>query len=305
LWQFQGYVVSDCTAIDYIANQHQYVSSNLEASDVAIQAGTDLNCGPRYQADLVEAVNTGLVTEREIDTAVIRLFAARFKLGEFDPPESVPYTAIPSSALESPEHRALALRTAHESMVLLKNNGILPFDINLLESLAVIGPNAVRAIFGGYSGTQANEVTVTPLEGIQAKVADFGIRVDYAEGTGISAEISDTGIQEAADQAEEITISFNVENTGAVAVDEVTQVYIRDAEAGVPVPQRQLKRFKRVSVDPGETESISVVLNADELSYFDVASGRFLVEPGAFEILVGASSEDIRLTGTLTVSEQR
>jgi beta-glucosidase len=121
-WGFAGYVVSDCGAITDIWRGHGYRPTAPEAASVALRSGCDLECGDDYRS-LGEAVRAGLVKETDLDVALARLFTARFKLGMFDPPESVPYARIPITANDTPEHRALALRVAQESIVLLKNAG--------------------------------------------------------------------------------------------------------------------------------------------------------------------------------------
>ena len=186
-WGFDGYVVSDCGAIDDIYKRHHFVKTAEEASALAVKRGTDLECGDSYKA-LVNAVKQGLISEAEIDTAVKRLFAARFRLGMFDPPEIVPYAKIPFSANDSPEHRQLALEAARKSIVLLKNrNNTLPLRKDL-KSIAVIGPNAdeVQVLLGNYNGQPSRATTV--LEGIRQHVSS-GTKVSYALGTTLT-EIS-------------------------------------------------------------------------------------------------------------------
>src|SRR5438094_6238897 len=137
-WKFGGYVVSDCGAIDDISKRHHFVNTEAEASALAVKAGTDLTCGREYRS-LVQAVKDGLISEAEVDTAVKRLMTARFRLGMFDPPELVPYARIPFSENDSEAHRALALKAARESMVLLKNeNHTLPLKKDI-KTIAVIG----------------------------------------------------------------------------------------------------------------------------------------------------------------------
>jgi beta-glucosidase len=180
-WGFTGYVVSDCGAIDDIFRRHNFVKTPEEASAVAVKRGTDLECGDTYRA-LVNAVKQGLISEGEIDTAVKRLFEARFRLGLFDPPELVKYARIPFSENDSPAHRRLALEAARESIVLLKNErNTLPLKKDL-KSIAVIGPNAddVQVLLGNYNG-QPSRAT-TPLEGIRQKVSTQ-TKVLYAHGT--------------------------------------------------------------------------------------------------------------------------
>ncbi len=174
-WGFGGpsgndaYVVSDCWAIVDIYAHHKLVETPAEAAALAVRNGCDLNCGSTFP-HLREAVEQGLITEAEIDRAVTRLFTARFRLGMFDPPEQVPYAQIPYSVVNSPEHRALALQAACESIVLLKNDGLLPLNKEL-ASIAVIGPTIddLSALEGNYNGTPVE--AITPLEGIRRHVS--------------------------------------------------------------------------------------------------------------------------------------
>ena len=186
-WGFDGYVVSDCWAIRDIYMHHRVVETAEEAAAMAVNAGCDLNCGEAYGA-LVSAVKKGLIAEQAIDQAVKRLFTQRFRLGMFDPPERIPYAQIPYEVNDSPEHRALALRAARESIVLLKNeDGCLPLHKDL-ESIAVIGPNAdeVQVLLGNYNGTPSR--AVTPLEGVRKRVSPF-TKLYYAQGCQIAEEV--------------------------------------------------------------------------------------------------------------------
>ncbi len=183
-WGFEGYVVSDCGAIGDIHAHHKYVRSAAEAAAVAVKRGCDLNCGHTFVA-LREAVERGLIDQATIDRAVKRLFTARFRLGMFDPPEMVPYAQMPISVNDSPEHRALALQAARESLVLLKNaDGLLPLDKTALKRIAVIGPNAddPRVLEGNYQGTPS--WAVTPLGGIRSRV-EPEVEVLYAKGCNV------------------------------------------------------------------------------------------------------------------------
>jgi beta-glucosidase len=197
-WGFEGYVVSDCGAIDDIYQHHQLVKTAEEAAALAVNAGCDLNCGCTYEA-LKEAVAQGLIQEAAIDQAVKRLFTARIRLGMFDPPERVPYAQIPFEVNDSPAHRQLALEAARASLVLLKNeNAFLPLRKDL-ESMAVIGPNAdnVDVLLGNYNGTPSHAVTI--LEGIRA-LASPATKVAYTRGCTILDGAQD-GFAEAVDLA--------------------------------------------------------------------------------------------------------
>ena len=455
-WGFSGYVVSDCWAIQDIVDGHGYVETNVAASEAALAAGTDLNCGNRYQEDLEEAVTTGVIDEAALDNALVRLFRARFRLGEFDAAEDVPYRAIPDGELNSAAHAVLARRAADESMVLLKNDGLLPLDPSTISSMAVIGPNAARIIFGVYSGTASAPTTV--LDGISRIAYEWDIEVSYAQGTDVSTALAEDDIERAANLAAsvdavvlalgndltisaealdrsdialpavqeslleavraanpntvlvlvtggplsitwadenvsailnagyggqsagdaaadvifgetnpagrlpqtyyrsledlppfddyniieggrtymyfegdalypfghglsytqfeyadltatdevaangEIEIAVDVTNVGDRAGDEVVQIYAHDSASSVPTPIQKLVRFARISLDAGETRTVSFTLPASELSTFDETAGQFLVESGVFEIAAGASSSDLRLQAEVTVT---
>ncbi|NMB80683.1 MAG: glucan 1,4-alpha-glucosidase, partial [Ignavibacteria bacterium] len=168
-WGFNGYVVSDCWAIQDIWQCHKQAEDAKEAAAISVKAGTDLNCGVSFKY-LFEAYKNNLVGEEEINVAFKRLFNARFKLGMFDPIEMVPFNKINLDVVDSKKHKELALQTARESIVLLKNeNNLLPLNKNI-RSIAVIGPNAndVEVLLGNYNGFPS--IAVTPLEGIQKKL---------------------------------------------------------------------------------------------------------------------------------------
>ncbi|MFC4765091.1 glycoside hydrolase family 3 protein [Dyella koreensis] len=191
-WQFAGYVVSDCDAVDDMTQFHHYKPDNAASSAAALAAGTDLNCGKAY-ADLSEAVHNGQIRAELIDTAARRLFAARYRLGLFDP-ASDPYEHLGTHDIASSAHRELALRAARETMVLLKNeHQTLPFKPGV--RLAVIGPNAdtVNTLEANYHGTAIDPVT--PLAGLTAR---FGA-VRYAQGStlapGVAVPVPSTALR--------------------------------------------------------------------------------------------------------------
>ena len=176
-WGYKGIVVSDCWAInDFFTQGHHNTEPDAKhATAKAVLTGTDLECGSSY-AQLVQAVNDGLIKESDIDVSITRLMTARFELGEMDDPSQVEWSKIPYSVVDSKEHRALALKMAQESMVLLKNNGILP--LNTINKVVVMGPNANDSVmqWGNYNGTPSR--TVTLLEAVKAT----GAKVEYMRG---------------------------------------------------------------------------------------------------------------------------
>lgn len=177
-WNFKGHVVSDCWAIADFHLHHRVTSTATESAALAMKNGCDLNCGNVY-LQLLLAYKEGLVTEEDITTAAERLMATRIRLGMFD--EECEYNKIPYELNDCKEHNELSLKAARNSMVLLKNNGILPLNKDNLKSIAVIGPNADSQIMlkGNYSGTASRYITV--LEGIHEAVGE-DVRVYYSEG---------------------------------------------------------------------------------------------------------------------------
>ena len=186
-WGFKGYVVSDCGAISDMVHSHHFFKTGAEAVASSILAGCDLNCGVFYRRYIKQALDEGLLDVKNIDTALTRVLSARFRLGEFDPPSEVPYSSITKDSLDSKYNRALALEVAKKSIVLLKNDGILPLNKNKIKSIAVIGPNAAEAQLGIYAGFPS--VQVGPLEGIKEKAAALGIKVEYNMGCTISGGV--------------------------------------------------------------------------------------------------------------------
>ncbi len=178
-WGFRGYVVSDCWAIRDFHEHHGITSTPEESAAMAVKNGCDLNCGDMYPS-LLGAAKQGLISEPEIDVSVKRLFTARMKLGMFDPEESVPYASIPVEVVRSQAHVDLALRMARESIVLVKNSGLLPLRKDL-NSVMVVGPNAdsVVALYANYNGFSPQ--AVTPFDGILAKLS-VGSQIDYSKG---------------------------------------------------------------------------------------------------------------------------
>ena len=467
-WGFKGYVVSDCGAINDIHANHKIVKTAAESAALGVINGCDLNCGGIYQNHLLESVTSGLISEKEIDVAVNRLFLARMKLGMFDNSDIVSYAQIPFDINNSQKHDELSLKTALNSITLLKNNGLLPINTNKINKIAVIGPNAdnINALLGNYHGTPSNPVTlikglndfvgnraeITYSKGVDlvkngadglnllnnsvlndVKKADLaifvggldatwegeempgGINVDgfyngdrtkielpeiqqkaikdmiqtgtpvvlvlmagssialnglekeleailmawypgqrggnavssvlfgdynpggklpvtfysstselpdfkdynmqagkgftyryykgealYPFGHGLSyttfkyskLKSNKTNINE----KENFKISFNIKNNGDYDGDEVVQVYIKDLKSKLKMPIKQLRGFKRISLNKGDEKIIEFEFNpVNDLRYYDPVKQKYMVDKGSFEIQVGSSSQDIRL----------
>jgi len=204
-WKFKGYVVSDCWAISDIYEFHKIVPTKEAASALSVQAGTDLECGNSFPA-LNAAVKQGLITEKEIDVAIKRLFVARMKLGQFDPPEQVKYSKYDLTKLDSKENKKTALEAARKSIVLLKNkNNTLPLKKDI-KNIAVIGPNAddIEILYGNYNGYASDPVT--PLKGLKKKLPNANIvyerGCDLADGIPAFEAVPASSVYKSADKKE-------------------------------------------------------------------------------------------------------
>lgn len=455
LWKFDGFVVSDLGGIERSLVKGSAITDKIEvAAAKAIAAGCDLD-DRYYEESLPLAVRTGLVTEAVVDEALRRVLRVAFRLGAFDPPEMVPFHKIGPETIDSAAHRQLALKTALESVVLLKNqNHLLPLDKSKLKSLAVIGPQGDVFETGNYYGAKPR--IVSPVEGIRAKLG-AGVKVEYVQGCDILEPAKPGEIEKAVELAgrsdaailflgtnlkveaesrdrksldlpgaqqqlleavfkanprtvavimsggpvsvkwaaanvpailaawypgEEagtalanvlfgehnpsgrlpytvydsvdqippsdeyditkgytymyfsgkpqfafghglsyttfrysglrvspsqvrrdgsVSVSVQVENTGTRAGAEVVQLYVHDQEASVKRPSKELRGFQRVELSPKEKRAVTFTLPAADLAFYDEKTKQFVVEAGSFDILVGASSEDIRLRAKLVV----
>jgi beta-glucosidase len=477
-WGFQGYIVSDCGAVSDVVNQHKYEIDPEKAVALTTKSGTDLECETceteqfLYDKNLLNAYKKGYIRDEDLSKNVTRLFRARIKLGEFDPPENVPFTKIPQSKLESEDHQKLALQAARQSMVLLKNDkNLLPLNANAVKKIAVIGPNADIVELGGYSGMPS--VKISPLDGLKQKLAGKA-EVVFSKGCSIAgreevgwdeekdrpiwkmldekqsikdaatlAAGSDVAIlvvgtnlsvaNEAADRVNlelpgnqldlikavykankktvvvlvngmaltinwvdknipaileawyagqaqgmaiadvlfgdynpggrlpvtfhktveelpplgdyditkgrtymfnenkvlypfghglsystfkysnlsldknmidsnemnEVVVSVDVQNTSELKGDEVIQLYIRDLESSVVQPIKRLREFKRITLDKGDITTVVFKLQNDDFSYWDEEKKDWTIENGEFEIQIGASSTDIKLTESI------
>ena len=179
-WGFEGFVVSDCGAIDnfYRPGQHETHPDAATATAAAIKAGTDVECGTSYRA-ITEAVERGILTEEEVNISLRRVLSARIKLGTLDPVEMDPWKNLDKDDMSSPEHNALAEKAAREAMVLLKNNGVLPLSKDV-KKIAVVGPNAdnVSMHLGNYNGTPTQEHTLSIVDAIRELVPEAEVVYD-------------------------------------------------------------------------------------------------------------------------------
>jgi beta-glucosidase len=237
-WGFQGYVVSDCDAVGNLTEYHHYTADAAHGAAAALNAGTDLDCGSSYSA-LNDAFAQGLVTEQTIDRSLHRLLLARLRLGMLDDAACSPYNKIGPAENDTPAHRALALRAAQESVVLLKNDGALPLDP--AKRVAVIGPTAdmIKVLEANYHGTASDPVT--PLDGLMAGFRD----VVYAQGSvlaaGTSVPVPRTALRVSAapDARPGLTAEYftNTAFSGAPAVSATVATVDLDLNHAGPAPQ--------------------------------------------------------------------
>jgi beta-glucosidase len=249
-WGFQGYVVSDCGAMTDIFEGHRYTKTIEEAAAAGFKTGMDLVCGwpashVKYERDaILHAMQQGVLPQADADRALRRLFTARFRLGQFDPPEKCPYSRITPEENDSEAHRKLALQAARESIVLLKNeSNFLPLK-KKYRSIAVIGPDADNedALEGNYNGTPSHPVRI--VDGIRKRFPQS--KVVYVEGTGLIGPAAKGGAEEAIAAARKADLVIMVLGLSPKIEGEEMKVQAEGFFGGdrtkldLPAPQEQL-----------------------------------------------------------------
>jgi beta-glucosidase len=187
----RGYITGDCAAIEDIYTGHYYVKTAAEATALGLKAGVDTDCGSVYQTSAIDALNKGLITEADIDKALLHMFTIRMRIGEFDPPAKVPFSLTQASVIGSPANRALAKEIATKTPVLLKNNistktnkKALPLNPAEIKKIALIGPHADRVELGPYSGRPSQENMISPLAGIKNYISEKGLSTEVVFSSG-------------------------------------------------------------------------------------------------------------------------
>jgi beta-glucosidase len=186
-----GYVTGDCGAISDMLSGHKYVKSSAEATAMGLISGVDNDCGSVYQTSALEALKKGLITEADIDKALVNIYAIRMRLGEFDPQNIVPYAGIKPSIINDPSHNDLAVEIATKTPVLLKNELVsktgkkaLPLNANAIKRIAVLGPQADKVELGDYSGEAEPKYKITPLAGIKNYIAQNNLKTEIVSKSG-------------------------------------------------------------------------------------------------------------------------
>lgn len=191
----EGYVTGDCGAISDMVRGHNYAKNPAEATAMGLTVGVDTDCGDVYQVSALEALKQGLITEADIDRALINIFTIRMKLGEFDPPKIVPYAGIKPGIINDPSHNDLALEIATKTPVLLKNGTVaktgkkaLPLNAATIKKIAVLGPLADKVELGDYSGPIEEKFKISPLTGIQNYIKQNAFNIEVLHSAGGNTE---------------------------------------------------------------------------------------------------------------------
>jgi len=190
-----GYVTGDCGAIDDIIRGHFYAKSEEEATMLGITAGVDNDCGGVYQNATLKALEKGILSQGAIDKALINILAIRMRLGEFDPPQKVPYAGIKPNRINDPSHNDLAIEIATKTPVLLKNDNSvktgekgLPINLNNIKKIAILGTQADKVELGDYSGPVEPELSISPLKGITNYIRDNNLNVEIVSRSSGNTE---------------------------------------------------------------------------------------------------------------------
>jgi beta-glucosidase len=289
-WKFNGYVVSDCDAVVDIFNGHHFTKNMAEAAAVSLKKGMDNECADFFtkatsNSDYVkylDAVKQGFLTEMDIDVALKRLLTARFRLGMFDPPSMVPYAMTPDSEIDSDAHRELALKTARESIVLLKNDGTLPLGPQV-KKIAVVGPLAESetVLLGNYNGTPSRSTTA--LEGIRKQFP--GAEITFVPGMNFlrtETPIATSALSTSDGQPGlkgEYFAEKNFEGTPLVRVDAAANLQVLNPEPAALTPPPGMRNFSVrwtgfVTPEESGTYQIGVVGSMNRL-WFD---GKLIVD---------------------------
>jgi len=272
-WGFDGLITSDCGAIrDFLPRWHNTAKDGAQASAQAVLAGTDVECGSEYK-HLPEAVRRGDIKEAELDKSLRRLLIARFELGDMDPDELNPWTKIPESVVACDAHKQLALNMARKSIVLLKNNGILPLTSAVAQpqqEIAVMGANAIDSVmqWGNYSGFATQ--TITALEGIR----QISPQARYISGCGLTRnEVFESRFADLktplGSQGMQATYYNNTEMSGSPAATITLTSPIMQSNGGNTVfaPGVNLENFSArldATFIPTKDETVIFNINADD-----------------------------------------
>lgn len=282
-----GYITGDCGAIDDMVRGHRYAKDHATATALGLKAGVDTDCGSVYQSNALKAVQQGILTEGEIDKALVNMFAIRMRLGEFDSREIVPYAGIKPGIINDPSHNNLALEVATKTPVLLKNSTIaktggkaLPVDLNQIRKIAVLGPQADKVELGDYSGQVEPHLSISPLKGIQNYIKDHNLNTEI-----VSAVSGNTNRN-----TDFITVnSFSIIRNGEVLKEYDATKFV-SSSPGIIVAAR----FGRTSIsgikDGDWTAYDNVDISNVDSIRFNLSSS---AEGGTLEVRVGSAAGNV------------
>jgi beta-glucosidase len=293
-----GYVTGDCGAISDIFSNHHYAKSNAEATAMGLKSGVDTDCGSVFQTSALEAIKDGLITEADMDKALVNIFTVRMRLGEFDPKGKVFYAGIKPSIINDPSHNDLAVEVATKTPVLLKNDVVaktgrkaLPVNANDIKKIAVLGPQADKVELGDYSGEAEPSFKITPLAGIKK----------YIEQNKINAEVVYSSGGNTARRTDFFNmIGFStVTKAGAVKEYDATKF---DASANGLITSARFGQASVRGIKDGDWTSYNNVdiTNVDSIRFNMTVSG----DGGLLEVRVGSATGNILASQRVSGSQQ-
>lgn len=301
-WDWHGYVVSDCDAIEDVFKYHKYKNTSAEGVAVSIKAGTDLNCGDSYKY-AADAIHAGFLNENDIDTALARLFQARFKLGMFDPWDQQIYMKYPRETVGHADHIETALQIARESIVLLKNeNDALPLDPKSIKKIAVLGPhfNATDALCGNYHGYLPP--IVSPIQALRNIFTSSDQEVRGMEGCEVnstSTDDFDTAIKMAS--TSDVAILFMGLNTSIEreATDRVDIGFPGNQEDFIKAISQVQKKTILVVMNGGAVDISAAVANPNVVAILEAFYPGMKGSEAIADVLLGKYNPSGRLPYTV------
>ena len=295
-----GYITGDCGAISDIFFGHNYVKSNAEAAALGLKSGVDTDCGSVYQTSAIEALNMGLITEADIDRALVNIFTIRMRIGEFDPRSKVPFAGIKPSIINDPSHNDLAIEVATKTPVLLKNNVVaktgkkaLPVNPSGIRKIAVIGPQADALELGPYSGQPEQSLRITPLTGIR----------NYLEQNKLNAEVVYNSGGNTTKNSEFFTlVRFSTVQKGG-AVKDFDAHKFDDAAQGIVIGARQGQSVTMRGISDGTWTAYNNVdiTNVDSIRFELNVSGS---DGGMIEVRLGSATGNMIASVNVTGPQQ-
>jgi hypothetical protein len=293
-----GYVTGDCGAISDMFSGHHYAKNGEEATSMGLKSGVDCDCGSVYQASAITSLEKGLITEADIDRALVNMFTIRMRLGEFDPPQVVPYAGIKPDIINDPSHNDLALEIATKTPVLLKNMVVtktgkkaLPLLAHEIKKIAVLGPQADKVELGDYSGEVETRYKISPLTGIK----------NYVEQNHLNMEVASKSGGNTAKRTDFFNmLKFStIAKNGAVKEFNATQF---DASANGLITSARFGMTSVRGIKDGDWTLYNNVdiTDADSIRFFMTVSGN----GGTIEVRVGSVTGNILTSKTIPAAEQ-